>query len=225
MPAQPILLLGDPLLWQHSMPVPVPGQQPMGAAMVEMQHAAPSRMRHAAIVEMQHAAPIRTQRAPTAEIKEAAADEALHQVRRLHTDLRDTLLRFRRKGIDAKAIAAPQIGVLKRVVYVHEPGPSTLLVNPVLKAAGPPVLTWENCLSFPGLSVKTRRASSCVLTYLDESLTQQSHTVTGDLAVVVQHECDHLDGILCLERAADAHSFFLSAKGRVPPELKPAHTG
>lgn len=177
------------------MPVPVPGAPPQ-----DRPGAAAAGRQHPAVVGLQH------------------------EIRLLYADLRDTLLWFRRRGVDAKAIAAPQIGVLKRVVYIHEPGPPTLLVNPVLKATAPPILAWENCLSFPGLAVKTRRASTCVLTYLDENLVGQTCTVSGDLAVVLQHECDHLDGILCLERAADAHSFFLTAKGRMPPESTPGHT-
>lgn len=195
MAVQLVLLLGDPLLWQRSAPFPVPGApRPTGS--------------DGSIAARQH----------------LAAPELLHELNRLHADLRDTLLWFRRRGIDAKAIAAPQIGVLRRVVYVHEPGAPSLLVNPVLKTAGPQVLTWENCLSFPGLSVKTKRASTCVITYMDENLVQHTCRVSGHLSVILQHECDHLDGILCLERAADAQSFFLSAKGRMPPGVSAGQT-
>jgi peptide deformylase len=195
MAVRPVLLLGDPLLWQRAAPFPIPGMPGQHAGSLT---------------------PARSLGTPDSQVR--------REITRLHTDLRDTLLSLRRRRVDARAIAAPQIGVPQRVIYIHEPGPPTLLVNPVMRTGGDTVSAWENCLSLPGLSVKTRRASSCIVSYLDENLEQRNCTVTGDLAILMQHECDHLDGILCLERACDAHSFFMSVNGRVPPGLSPVRT-
>lgn len=129
-------------------------------------------------------------------------------------DLRDTLLDFRHRRSTGSAMSAPQIGVAKRLVYVDTPlssrtrGFSGLLINPAVHPAAPEMSeVWESCMSFPELLVKTRRARACTLMYRDESWIERSAALSGDLSIVAQHECDHLDGILAVSRAADARSF------------------
>jgi len=134
-------------------------------------------------------------------------------------DMRDTLLAFRDQHGVGRAIAAPQIGVLKRLVFLERVSNSTLdnttdiptplpLINPIVHDGSKEMIElWDDCMSFPNLLVRLRRHATCELTYRD--LDWQEHTVrlTGDLSELLQHECDHLDGVLAVSRAIDARAF------------------
>lgn len=144
----------------------------------------------------------------------------------LFADLRDSLLDFRRRYGIARAISAPQIGELLRVVYVYEPGPPRHLLNPVLTLEGSNAIeVWENCISFPGLYVRTRRNAACSVSYRRPDGREAREEAEGELAYTLQHECDHLDGVLTLQRAVDAHSFYLGGPGRRPPGLPSRRPG
>lgn len=128
-------------------------------------------------------------------------------------ELHDTLMDFRRRRGTGSAIAAPQIGVPKRLVVFAEEGLPAAVINPQVETTGQPNLEfWESCMSFPDLLVKTRRFGSCGLVYYDRSWVRRSLALTGELAVTAQHECDHLDGVLAVSRAADARSFCLQSQ-------------
>lgn len=145
------------------------------------------------------------------------------------TDLRDTLLAFRSRHGVGRAIAAPQIGLMKRIVYLertsNQDGVSdnriatpTPLINPVLSSQSEAwVELWDDCMSFPNLLVRLRRHQSCVISFRD--LTWEEHTVRldGDLSELLQHECDHLDGVLAVSRVLDARALSY----RRPPVLSP----
>jgi peptide deformylase len=66
---------------------------------------------------------------------------------------------------------------------------------------------WDNCLSFPCLSVKVKRHKSCRITYRDLKWQEKTAELEGDLSELLQHEVDHLDGILATQRAVDLKSF------------------
>ncbi len=134
-------------------------------------------------------------------------------------DLHDTVLDFRRRHGVGRAIAAPQIGLLKRIVFLlrvsntTEENPTTIatptpLINPVLtdKSAAT-VDLWDDCFSFPDLLVRVRRHQTCTITYRDLSWQKHTAHLSGDLSELLQHECDHLDGILAVARAVDEHAF------------------
>ena len=125
----------------------------------------------------------------------------------LITDLRDTLMAFRHEQGFGRAIAAPQIGAMVRVLFVQAPEPCPML-NPVLVPMdGELIDVWDDCLSFPDLLVKVRRHRRCRLTYRDLSWELHRVVVEDDLSELLQHECDHLDGILAVQRAIDTQSF------------------
>lgn len=132
------------------------------------------------------------------------------------TELRDLLADMRETMIAAHGagLAAPQIGVLQRVVifgFEHndrypdaEPVPYTEIVNPVLTPIGPEVEEdWEGCLSVPGLRGRVPRHARLRYTGFDPQGKRIDREVTGFHARVVQHECDHLDGILYPFRMRD----------------------
>ena len=85
-------------------------------------------------------------------------------------DLHDTLFDFRRKYGVGRAIAAPQIGVMKRIVYMYISSP-TVFFNPVIDQQSSEMITmWDDCMCFPDLVVQVRRHRVCRITFLDRGL-------------------------------------------------------
>ena len=110
---------------------------------------------------------------------------------------------------DGVGLAAPQVHVSRRVVVFHEGAglvdeneePITALINPVIEPVGEDLAAmWEGCLSVPGLRGRVTRPAAIRVRALD----RQGRPVELELedfdAVVTQHECDHLDGILYVDR-------------------------
>lgn len=127
-------------------------------------------------------------------------------------DLHDTLMGFRAGHGWGRAIAAPQIGVLKRIIYLHVERP-WLLLNPRLSGVSKETVElWDDCMSFPDLFVRVRRRRSFTLAYLDEQWAEQTLAVEGVLSELLQHEIDHLDGVLAVSRAIDGTSFALRSQ-------------
>lgn len=143
------------------------------------------------------------------EVSEPVTEEELPQLRGVVEDLHDTLMAFRRKYHAGRAIAAPQIGVRKRLLYMCIDHPVVFL-NPMLEPLGTETMeVMDDCMSFPGLLVKVRRARRCRIRYRDMDWNQQEMILEGDLSELLQHEYDHLDGILATMRAMDSRSYFL----------------
>lgn len=128
---------------------------------------------------------------------------------RLIEDMFDTMAAYNGAGL-----AAPQIGVSQRVVIFGvtanprypdaEVVPTTVLINPVLQPIGVEMEEgWEGCLSVPGLRGLVNRHRQLRYTGYDQKGTPIDRTVTGFHARVVQHECDHVDGILYPMRLGD----------------------
>lgn len=128
-------------------------------------------------------------------------------------DMWDTMAAERGAGI-----AAPQIGVLQRVVifgYDHNPRypdappvPRTVLVNPEITALDDTREDgWEGCLSVPGMRGVVPRFRHIRYTGFDQHGNRIEREASGFHARVVQHECDHLDGILYPFRIEDMRSF------------------
>lgn len=135
------------------------------------------------------------------------------ELRELVHDMLDTM-----RANDGAGLAAIQIGVLQRVVVFEltanprypdaEPVPLTVLVNPTIELIGDErELGWEGCLSVPGMRGLVPRYTMLRYRGFDEEGTPIDRTVTGFHARVVQHECDHLDGILYPQRIEDMTKF------------------
>lgn len=124
-------------------------------------------------------------------------------------DLHDTLMDYKQKHHAGRAIAAPQIGVKKRVIYMYIDKP-TVFINPVLTFPDDEKMeVLDDCMSFPNLLVKVMRYKRCVITYMTPEWEQKKMELEGDLSELLQHEYDHLDGILATMRAIDNRSFFI----------------
>ncbi|WMJ75979.1 MULTISPECIES: peptide deformylase [unclassified Sedimentibacter] len=124
-------------------------------------------------------------------------------------DLHDTLIAFRNQYNAGRAIAAPQIGVQKRILYMYIEEP-TVFINPVLEPIGEEQMeVMDDCMSFPNLLVKVKRHQKCLIKYRDMEWNERKIVLEGDLSELLQHEYDHLDGILATMRAIDNRSFFI----------------
>lgn len=174
---RPVLRMGDPRLWQRSLPV------------------------------------------------EKFDAPELHE---LLTDMRDTMAHLNGAGL-----AAPQIAVPLRVVIFGvtsnprypdiEPVPDTVLINPVLEPLSEEIEEgWEGCLSVPGMRGWVPRYKRLKYSGLDERGSRFERTVDGFHARVVQHEVDHLDGVLYPMRIRDLTRFGFNEElfpgANLPPE-------
>ena len=146
------------------------------------------------------------------EVSEAVKEAELASVKPVVTDLHDTMMAFRRRWGAGRAVAAPQIGVMKRVVYMHV-GEPVVFINPHFENLSDAILTvWDDCMSFPDLLVKVQRHQSCRVVYRDMKWQPQSMELNGDLSELLQHEVDHLDGVLAVSKAIDETSFALRSQ-------------
>ncbi|MFO7460794.1 MAG: peptide deformylase [Desulfatiglandales bacterium] len=140
---------------------------------------------------------------------EPIAEDDLDPVRAATEDLHDTLLDFRKRYGAGRAIAAPQIGCMKRLIYlfIHEP---VVFINPCLEDLSREMIeVWDDCMCFPELLVKVQRHKACTVRFMDLDWKERVMTLTDDLSELLQHEHDHLDGILAVSRALDGRSFAL----------------
>ncbi|MCC6858712.1 MAG: peptide deformylase [Bryobacterales bacterium] len=134
----------------------------------------------------------------------ASPDEARPVLR----DLRATLARFRREHGFGRGISAVQIGEPKRIIYIEFEGTAYCLLNPELETASDRAFRlWDDCFSFPTLMVYVERAWSVVVRYLDHEGTPRRLEAEGPLSELLQHELDHLDGVLAIDRAIGRDSF------------------
>ncbi len=164
MPARPIRLLGDPVLWENGRTVTDFG------------------------------------------------DRGLHSLVR---DLEDTLKDFRRRTGFGRGIAAHQVGAPLRVIFIRMPsaefeGP---LINPVITRESPERLEfWDDCFSFPDLLVRVSRARFITVEYHDLHGNRCTLDARDALSELLQHEIDHINGILAVERAVSPKGFMLRSE-------------
>lgn len=137
------------------------------------------------------------------------AQEELPTLTDVVQDLHDTLMQFRATYGAGRAIAAPQIGVFKRMLYMHIDAP-VVFINPVLTFSDDERMeVMDDCMSFPNLYVRVLRHKRCRIDYKDMRWRDCFMELEGSLSELLQHEYDHLDGILATMRAIDEKSFFL----------------
>lgn len=156
-------------------------------------------------------------------VSRPVADFGSPELASLLEDMRETM-----DHLDGAGLAAPQIGVDLRVVMFGfdvnprypEAGsvPFTVLINPVLEPLGPEQEEgWEGCLSLPGLRGLVPRFARLRYSGRDEHGDRIVREVEGFHARVVQHECDHLDGILYPMRIRDLRNFGFTEVLRLGP--------
>ncbi|HEX6971842.1 MAG TPA: peptide deformylase [Limnochordia bacterium] len=118
------------------------------------------------------------------------------RIAKLVRDMRETM--YAAEGI---GLAAPQVGVSERVIVVDVGEGFYALINPVIVAADGRDIDKEGCLSIPGVTGYVERAAQIVVTGLDERGRPTRLEADGLFARAIQHEVDHLDGILFTDKA------------------------
>ncbi len=153
-------------------------------------------------------------------VAEPIEDATAPEIAELARDMRQTL-----EDIDANGLAAPQIEVAKRLVVYRvpekripegakmKPVPWTTMVNPVIETLGEekkPI--WERCLSLPGLYGRVPRYVHIGITFQSLDGARQERQAKGYHAMLLQHECDHLDGVLYPMRMDDMSRFAFASE-------------
>lgn len=128
-------------------------------------------------------------------------------VRVVADDLQETLRDVRARSGVGRGLAAPQIGAPIRLVYLEIDAP-WYLVNPEIVDIGTSDFSvWDDCFSIPNLLVRVQRAFRIVVRYQDLAGKKHEITADGELSELLQHEIDHLDGVLTVDRAAGLDPF------------------
>jgi peptide deformylase len=142
------------------------------------------------------------------EVYEPVTETDLPLVAGWVADLHQVMQEVRARYGFGRGIAAPQLGIMKRLVYLHLDGQPYVLLNPELSEQSTAMFElWDDCMCFPNLLVRVQRHEALTVTYRDAQWQPQRWPVQGTLAELLQHECDHLDSILCTMRALDDQSF------------------
>lgn len=123
-------------------------------------------------------------------------------------DLAATLAEFRRTHGFGRGISAIQIGEPLRVIYLDVDGVSYPLINPEFVSRSEEKFTlWDDCFSFPNLMVRLERSVAVKLRYQDPSGEPRELEARDAFSELIQHEMDHLDGVLAVDRALDRDNF------------------
>jgi len=135
------------------------------------------------------------------------ADPASPEVRDLVRDLADTLAHWRSETGYGRGIAAPQIGVLQRVIFLKLPGadPWTLINPEIVERSKEKIVVWDACLSFLSIFMQVERHREITVRYqkLDGHVAEVEASEKSNLSELLQHEIHHLDGILAIDRVSD----------------------
>ncbi len=139
-------------------------------------------------------------------------EELTPRVLRMLDDLAETLY-----AADGRAgLAAPQVGLLRRLIVMDCGDGLVELINPVILEQSGEQMGTEGCLSYPGYYGNVKRANRVKVS----TLNRQGETVIieaeGYLARCIQHEVDHLDGVLFIDHMQEQWLFHESGSGRVP---------
>jgi peptide deformylase len=141
---------------------------------------------------------IRTYPDPVLREKCTPVDDVTDEIRSLLSDMAETM--YDAPGI---GLAAPQIGITKRLLVVdvgeEEERKLYKVINPEIVATSGEVEYEEGCLSLPGICEKVTRPAEATIKALNENGEEITIEATGLLAICLQHEIDHLDGVLIFD--------------------------
>jgi peptide deformylase len=129
-------------------------------------------------------------------LKAAPFESTTPDLPQLAADMLDTMYAYEGVGL-----AGPQIGLQQRIFVMHDPeGEPQCLVNPQIVASDGEVLGEEGCLSLPQLYAEVPRAAWIRVKSLNEHGEELDFETEGFSARIIQHELDHLDGVIFLDR-------------------------
>lgn len=124
-----------------------------------------------------------------------------NKIRELVLDMLDTMYKF-----DGVGLAAPQVGILKRIITIDIGEGPKVLINPIIKKSTGIQTGEEGCLSFPNVFGNVDRPASVIVEAFDIDGNKIKIKAKDLEAVVLSHEIDHLDGILFIDKAYDMYT-------------------
>ncbi|HUL43373.1 MAG TPA: peptide deformylase [Bacteroidota bacterium] len=133
-------------------------------------------------------------------------------VRSTVSDLKETLADFRQRNGFGRGIAAPQIGSRLRIIVIQVDKPLPLINPQIVRRSRQMMTLWDDCFSFPDIMVKVKRNISVDVKYRDEKGKECMMNAEGGISELLQHEIDHLDGILAIDRALDSRHIILRSE-------------
>jgi peptide deformylase len=137
----------------------------------------------------------------------AVPNPSAPEIAALIQDLADTLAHWRSTTGYGRGIAAPQLGVLERVIFLQLPGEKPRpFINPeIIERSKEKIVVWDACLSFLSIFMQVERHREITIRYQDEAGALHELRAGDDrnLSELLQHEIDHLDGILAVDRIVD----------------------
>ena len=135
-------------------------------------------------------------------------DEHLKQ---MVEDMFETMYKYNGVGL-----AAPQIGILKRVLVIDtgEEGEKLEMINPTITKLEKEVILSEGCLSFPNVFGNVRRYNYTEAEYMTKTGEKKTIKAEGLLAQAIQHEIDHLNGVLFIDQVIDGKFYTFDEKGK-----------
>ena len=132
----------------------------------------------------------------------------LEEVCELAEDMFETLMDFRQQHGYGRGIAAPQVGVNLRVVVIAREGKPLVMINPrIIRQSGEKEFFWDSCFSCPNLWYQVERHNQVTVEYRDSDWQLRMTEAQDDLAELMQHELDHLDGRQAIDLVTDTNSF------------------
>jgi peptide deformylase len=132
-----------------------------------------------------------------------ATAEPVERVTKRHLTIAENMMRIMR-GARGIGLAANQIGVLERIIIVQAENRTVVIFNPVITESSGTQVGEEGCLSIPGLYGDVERAANVTVDGLDRKGRESTWDMEGIAARVVQHEIDHLNGVLFTEKVDPA---------------------
>ncbi len=140
------------------------------------------------------------------EVCSPVEESELPLVKNWVADLHNAMEEIRAKYNFGRGIAAPQLGIMKRLIYINIDKP-LIIINPRFEYLSDEMFElWDDCMSLPNLLVRLRRHKKVIMHYRDEHWEPKKIEAEDALAELLQHEYDHLEGILCTMRAIDDKS-------------------
>ncbi len=130
-------------------------------------------------------------------------EPSAQEVSEILENLKDTLAHWRTTTTYGRGISAPQIGVMKRIVFMNIDRPWPLINPEIVERSPETMVVWDACLSFLCIFCQVTRNKWIKVCYQDTSGKWHEIEADGELLELLQHEIDHLDGILALDRITD----------------------
>lgn len=124
-------------------------------------------------------------------------------------DLCDTLSEFRSRRGFGRGIAAPQIGSAHQIIYVNFEYAGALINPKIVRRSRKKFRLWDDCFSFPDLLAYVERNYAVEVSFLNEQGKRKQIKASGALSELLQHEIDHVNGILAIDRALDSRHIIL----------------